>query len=105
MIEIPEAQALAVQLNAAVQGKRIAAVTAATSPQKWAWYFGDPREYPARLCGKTVGASCAWGGFVEIVVDDVTLLIAEGAGLRLYRSGEQRPTSINCCSNSPVVTR
>lgn len=91
MWELPEAHAIAAQLNAAVQGKRIAAVTAAASPHKFAWYYGDPQEYPARLRGRTVGASRAVGGFVEITVEDTTLLIGEGAGLRLHRVGEKRP--------------
>jgi len=91
MIELPEAHTLAAQWNAAVQGKQIVAVTAAASPQKWAWYFGDPQAYPARLCGKTVGVARGVGGFVEIAVEDASLLIGDGTILRWYRASEKRP--------------
>lgn len=91
MLELPEARTIAAQLNAAVQGRRIAAVTAAASPHKFAWYYGDPQQYPTRLCGKTVGTACSYGGFVEIAVEDATLLFHDGATLRLYRADEKRP--------------
>jgi len=40
MIEIPEADALARQLNETVTGKTITRVKAAHSPHKFAWYQG-----------------------------------------------------------------
>lgn len=91
MWELPEAQVIATQLNAVARGKRISAVTAAASPHKFAWYYGDPQEYAGRLGGKSVGASRAVGGFIEINVEDVTLLLGDGATLRLYPAGEKRP--------------
>jgi len=91
MRELPEAHAIAAQMNTFVQGKQIAAVTAAASPHKFAWYYGDPQEYSGRLCGRTVGVSRTVGSFVEITVEDTTLLIGDGAVLRLHRAGEKRP--------------
>lgn len=52
MIEIPEAQTLAGQINASLSGKRIIQVRAGHTPHKFAWYHGDPRAYPLLLKGQ-----------------------------------------------------
>jgi formamidopyrimidine-DNA glycosylase len=91
VIELPEAITLARQLDAAVQGRRITEVVAASSPHRFAWYHGDPADYPALLRGKTVGAASQHGGFVELTVADARLLLCEGVALRHYGPGERRP--------------
>lgn len=91
MIELPEAAVLARQLNAAVSGKTIQRVTAAQSPHKFAWFSGDPAAYAGLLTGKTLGAAAAWGGLVEIQVEDLELLFGDGVNLRFQHAGEERP--------------
>ena len=71
MIEIPEAAALAGQINQTLSGKRISQVITAQNPHGFAWYFGDPAGYAALLVGKKIGKAVNPGGMVEIEVQDV----------------------------------
>ena len=57
MIEAPEACCLSEQLNRTVRGKRITNVFAQYTPHKFAWFYGNPKEYPERLTGKTIDKS------------------------------------------------
>jgi formamidopyrimidine-DNA glycosylase len=91
MIELPEATVLAKQIGETVADKRIRKVTAAKSPHKFAWYCGDPKEYPALLVGKAIGTALSYGGFVEIPVSDVTLLFGDGVNLRYFAAEEALP--------------
>ncbi len=88
MIELPEAIVLAKQIGEIVTGKRIRKVTAAKSPHKFAWYYGDPKEYHGLLAGKAVGTAASYGGFVEIPVNGATLLFGDGVNLRYYAAEE-----------------
>ncbi len=92
MIEIPEAAVLAEQINRSVSGKVIQHVVAAHSPHKFAWFAGDPAEYPCMLSGKTIGKVTNWGGMVEIQVDDHCLLFGDGVNLRLFKNRADLPT-------------
>lgn len=91
MIEIPEASVLTQQLTATIRGKTIRRVVAAHSPHSFAWYSGDPAQYPELLTGKTIGAANNFGGMVEIQVDDVALLFGDGVNLRFYQTCADQP--------------
>jgi formamidopyrimidine-DNA glycosylase len=91
MIELPEAVNLAKQLNSTISGKKIARVIAGFSPHKFAWYHGDPKDYEARLRGKTNDAAVTRGGMVEIHADGVVLLFSDGIILRFHTRDEKRP--------------
>ena len=45
MIELPEANNLAQQINQSLVGKTISSTIAAQSAHKFAWYNGDPADY------------------------------------------------------------
>lgn len=89
MIELPESYVLARQLVEAAGGKRIARVTAAQSPHRFAWYTGDPAEYDARLQGKTVTGADVFSGSVRVALDDLSLLIS--TPIKYHAPGERRP--------------
>jgi formamidopyrimidine-DNA glycosylase len=91
MLELPEASVIAGQLNATVATKTIRNVIAAQSPHKFAWYSGDPANYPGLLVGKTIGLATGWGGMVEIEVDDVNLLFNDGVNLRFHQTPAEQP--------------
>lgn len=91
MLELPEAAVIAQQINDTIAGKRIMNVTAAHSPHKFAWYFGDPLNYHALLAGKTIGSAAGYGGMVEIKVEDAVVLLGDGVGVRFHSENEQRP--------------
>jgi len=91
MIELPEAAVLAKQIGKAATGKRIKKVAAAKSPHKFAWYYGDPKEYHGLLVGKAIGTAASYGGLVEIPVSDATLLFGDGVNLRYYETEEAIP--------------
>ncbi len=91
MIELPEAAVLAKQIGKTATGKRVKQVTAAKSPHKFAWYYGDPKEYRGLLVGKAIGTAASYGGLVEISVGDATLLFGDGVNLRYYAVEQALP--------------
>ena len=91
MMELPEAVSIARQINECVGGKRISGVTAAHTPHKLAWYYGDRRKCPDLLIGKTLGEATARGGLVEIEAGKARILFGEGAAVRYHAPGEPRP--------------
>jgi formamidopyrimidine-DNA glycosylase len=84
MIELPESKTLAKQINETLVGKTITEVIAAASPHKFAWYIGDPADYPRRLVGREFLTARGLGMFVEISLTDATLLFSDGVNLRLH---------------------
>ncbi len=91
MIELPEAKNIAGQLNKTISVKRIAGVTAAHTPHKLAWYYGDRAKYPSLLIGRAIGQAGAFGGLVEIAVDGANILLGEGVTIRFHAKSEPRP--------------
>jgi formamidopyrimidine-DNA glycosylase len=91
MIELPEAVNIAGQINDTIYGKRIASVTAAHTPHKLAWYYGEPPTYSDLLIGRTVGKASPFGGMVEIKVEGANVLFGEGVGIRFHGKDEPRP--------------
>lgn len=84
MIELPEAFTLARQISANLTGCIVREVITAASPHKFAWYHGDPADYPARLAGNTIVQSTAHGGILEIQLTRATLTFSDGVNLRLH---------------------
>ncbi|HEY95379.1 MAG TPA: endonuclease VIII [Dehalococcoidia bacterium] len=91
MMDLPEAVNLARQLEETVSGKKITGVITEFSPHKFAFYYGDPKDYETQLRGKTVSTVLAHGGFVEMHADDTVLLLSSGLILRYHAKGEQYP--------------
>lgn len=81
MIEIPECYVLAKQINDSLMGKTITSAAANVHPHSFAWYTGDPAEYPVKLNGKRIaganpGTGYTCGGNTEIVCEDTLLVIS-----------------------------
>ena len=62
MLELPEAVTLASQFEKAYKGKVITRAVAGHTPHKFAFYEGDPADYPGLLEGKKVSGSAFLGG-------------------------------------------
>lgn len=92
MIELPEAAALAAQVQARLVGRTVVAAEAQHTPHKLSWYFGDPATYGELLAGRAVAGARAWGGHLELVLDgDVLVLLSDGAVPRLLAPAEPVP--------------
>ena len=91
MIELPEAQVLAQQINKTLKGKKVLSVTAAQTPHKLTWYNGDPQKYSEMLVGKTVENSLGRGALVELSLQKTTLVLSDGVNLRFHAKCEPRP--------------
>ena len=91
MIELPEAAVLATQTHETVGGKTIKSVTAAHSPHKFAWYYGDPQEYGSLLMGKVIGEAAGYGGQIEITAGNARIAFSDGVNLRYFGQGERPP--------------
>lgn len=92
MLEIPESNVIARQLNEAVKGKMISLAEANKSPHKFAWYYKDPKDYDGLLAGKTIGDSFACGQMVETQVENMRILIGDGASLKYYSDCKKAPS-------------
>lgn len=91
MIELPESNTLAKQINERLTGKTITSVVAASSPHKFAWYYGDPAQYAARLVDNEINSARGLGMFVEINLSHSTLLFSDGVNLRLHAAEDPLP--------------
>ncbi|PPD58461.1 zinc finger domain-containing protein [Dehalogenimonas etheniformans] len=91
MIELPEASVLATQLRESIVGKQIVDVITARSPHKFAWYFGDPKEYVRLLVGKIIDGVTSYGGQVEVSAADARILFSDGVNLRYFEKGDMVP--------------
>ena len=84
MLELPESVTLSKQISKNLAGKTVQAVMAAQSPHKFAWFSGDPQEYPSRLMGSTFLSAEAHGPFVQVNTSAATLLFSDGVNLRWH---------------------
>ena len=91
MLELPEAVTIAAQIKETLAGRRIVKAEAAHSPHGFAFYFGNPQDYPALLEGKTIGGAYANGGQIEIEAEDVRITFHDGTAPRWYKSGSKIP--------------
>lgn len=92
MIEIPESTIISRQATGILTGRTVMQVFNATSPHKFAWFNGDPANYPEILTGHRIEAVNGYGAFVDLVMDeDIHLLVGDGTNIRYYRQEEQRP--------------
>lgn len=91
MLEIPESKTISAQAKKTLSGKLITEVFTATSPHKFAFYNGDPAEYPNLLMGRQVISSKGHGMFVDIQFDeDVCFSICDGTIMR-YCTPDVKP--------------
>ncbi|NLN69664.1 MAG: endonuclease VIII [Chloroflexi bacterium] len=91
MIELPESNTLARQINEILVGKRITSVQAGASPHKFAWYHGGPADYAERLVNNHFISARGVGIFVEITLSKVMLLFSDGVNQRWHPSAGPIP--------------
>ena len=106
MIEIPESNTIAKQLDETIRGKKIVGVVTNNSPHKFAFFYGDPKEYSDMLKGKVIGNVDAYGGQIGILLnenssngkedkynkeDDTILVLGEDTQIRYIEKDEDLP--------------
>jgi len=91
MLEIPESKTIAEQLNQAAAGKIVTEVIAAQSPHGFAWYNGEPSEYPGLLTGNRIDTAKANGGQVEFFLEEMRLSLNDGVNLRYLSADKPLP--------------
>jgi len=89
MIELPEAATNARQVRETLIGKKITGVIANATPHKFAWYAGNPADYPKKLKGKTIVGAEYFGNHVEIKADELRVVIS--TPMRYHIRGEEKP--------------
>jgi formamidopyrimidine-DNA glycosylase len=92
MLEIPEAYSVAKQIRETIKGKKIQKIIMEHSPHKFAWYYGEPDKYEARLKGKTICDAQSFGSLVQIYVEGTIVLFGDGVALRYFGECEKRPS-------------
>lgn len=91
MLELPESHVLSKQITDTLQGKTITHVEANHSPHGFAWYNGDPAQYPHMLVGKRVTDALPNGGQVEMYLEDFRLVLHDGVNIRVLEPGGKEP--------------
>ena len=91
MLELPEALDLAKKLKETIVGLHIDQALANAAPHGFAFYHGDPNGYHELLNKKTVEDAQAFGGQMELAMEDTRLVINDGINMRLYPAGAKRP--------------
>lgn len=92
MIELPEGLVLAQQIEGVLTGKKISALIAASSPHKFAWFYGDPTEYGKLFTGSVVEGAHSYGGKLHIRLSgDGGFMFCDGVVLRYYTDKEALP--------------
>lgn len=91
MLEIPEAQVIAGQLQQTITGRIIQSVEVNRSPHKFAFFHGDPAAYNGMLAGKRVDAAAALAGQIELSVENIKVVFSDGVNVRFYSPGEVLP--------------
>jgi len=91
MIELPEAMVLSSQLSSQLMGKSVVEVLAAQNPHKFAWYSGDPAQYNGLLSGKNIEGAAAYGGQVELWIENMALVFSDGVNLHFHNENDPLP--------------
>ena len=97
MIEKPESFTIARQLNEHVKGKRIVQAHTAHTPQRFAFYSGEPEFYSKVMEGKVIGNSLGIGSMVELELEDekggprYSFVIGDGTNIRYHLPEEKLP--------------
>jgi len=92
MIELPEAQTLARQLNEAFTGKTVTHVQALQTPHGFAFFRGEPQGYAAVLEGLKITGAQAHGGRPELYFEGgLQLCFNDGVNMRYLTPGAKRP--------------
>ena len=92
MIELPEAQTLARQLNEVFAGKTITHAEALHTPHGFAFFRGEPAGYPILLEGRKVTGAVAHGGRPALLLEGgLRLCFNDGVNMRYLAPGEKRP--------------
>lgn len=91
MLELPETNVVAEQINEALKGKRIMNVNANRSCHKFAWFYGDPQNYHNLLTEKVIEKAVPYGEMIEITAGDARIVLGEGVNIRYYAAGEKLP--------------
>ncbi|HOD93467.1 MAG TPA: endonuclease VIII [Clostridia bacterium] len=91
MMELPESRTLEKQINSILVGKTVTNVVANSSPHKFAWYKGDPKDYPALLSDRRVIRAESHGGMIEIHLEGIRLIFSDGTNLTYYAEEKDLP--------------
>ncbi|MDY4609320.1 MAG: DNA-formamidopyrimidine glycosylase family protein [Sphaerochaetaceae bacterium] len=91
MLELPESDVIASQLRERLLGRRISHVVAAASPHRFAFYTCDPQRYPAMLEGLSLSDVHAYGGLVELEIEDMRFVFGDGATIHYLQPGVEPP--------------
>ena len=92
MLELPESITIVKQCNETIIHQKIIQVTAAHSPHRFAFFYGDPAVYPLLLTGLTIEKATTYGGLVELELsDNMRLVFGDGANIRYLQPGATAP--------------
>lgn len=91
MLELPEALVLAGQINERARGRRVVRAEAGGTPHRFAFFQGEPAWYPRLLEGRRLEEAQAYGGRVELRLEDSRLDLSDGVNLRWLAPGARRP--------------
>jgi len=96
MMELPEALAIARQMNDKLAGKTVQSGNCGNSPHKWAFYSRPREDYARILPGKRVGTASASGSLVAVPLEPGFALLLGDGGLRILLHGAEDESPDRC---------
>lgn len=94
MLELPEVNTLARQINETLRGKKIAHVFNATKLHKFTFYNGNPLEYGTILAGKVIESAKGYGIYVDFFLSNgIILSISDGVSAKYGEAGSELPSN------------
>lgn len=91
MLELPEVKTISRQIGETFIGKEIVEAQAAQSPHGFAWYWGEPADYPERLVGRKILGVTPAAGHLLIDAGDVEINFNDGINVRYLAPGTALP--------------
>ncbi len=84
MIELPEAETIAAQMDKELKGKRIDFAIRGNSPHKFAFYNREPEEYARMMKGRVWGKVWAQGVHIFSMLGEDMIFVLGGGGERIF---------------------
>nr|WP_294485393.1 endonuclease VIII [uncultured Anaerosporobacter sp.] len=91
MLELSESYNIVKQMRDTLKDKIVSEVVVLQTPHKFTWFWGDKNSYEELLEGKQVTGANSYGGIIELELEDVRVIFADGAYPRYYDTPKKFP--------------
>ncbi len=91
MLELSESYTIAKQMKEVLKDKIVSEVIVLQSPHRFAWFWGEQDLFEEQLEGKQVTGANYYSGIIELELEDMRVVFADGAYPRYYDDPKKFP--------------